>query len=108
MTVFLLSFAGIPLTAGFIGKWTVFASAWRGGYGWLVVVAVLASLVAAYFYLRLIGVMFAGEPAAKSYVGEASGWTWVPVAIGAAATIILGILPDAVLSMVSSLGAFLR
>lgn len=108
MTVFLLSFAGIPLTAGFIGKWTVFASAWRGGYGWLVVVAVLASLVAAYFYLRLIGVMFAGEPAANSYVGEASGWTWVPVAIGAAATIMLGILPDAVLSMVSSLGAFLR
>ena len=41
-------------------------------------------------------------------MGEASGWTWVPVAIGAAATIILGILPDAVLSMVSSLGAFLR
>ena len=108
MSLFLLSFAGIPLTAGFIGKWTVFASAWRGGFGWLVVVAVLVSLVAAYFYLRLIVVMFSGEPAAESYVGEASGWTWVPVIIGAAATVFLGILPDAVLSLTSSLGSFLR
>jgi len=108
MSLFLLSFAGIPLTAGFIGKWTVFASAWRGGFGWLVVVAVLVSLVAAYFYLRLIVVMFSGEPAAESYVGEASGWTWVPVIIGAAATVFLGILPDAALTLTSSLGTFLR
>ena len=71
-------------------------------------VAVLVSLVAAYFYLRLIVVMFSGEPAAESYVGEASGWTWVPVIIGAAATVFLGILPDAVLSLTSSLGSFLR
>lgn len=108
MSLFLLSFAGIPLTAGFIGKWTVFESAWRGGFGWLVVVAVAASLVAAYFYLRLMVVMFSGTPAQGSFVAEASGWTWVPVAIGAAATLILGILPDTVLSVASSLGTFLR
>ena len=54
----MLSFAGIPLTGGFIGKWAVFSAAWRGGYWWLVLAAVLFSLVAAYFYLRVIVVMF--------------------------------------------------
>jgi len=108
MSVFLLSFAGIPLTAGFIGKWAVFAAAWRGGYSWLVVVAVLVSLVAAYFYLRLIVVMFGGTPARNSFVSEASGWTWVPVLIGAAATVLLGVLPDSVLSIAAGLGTFLR
>ncbi len=108
MSVFLLSFAGIPLTAGFIGKWAVFAAAWRGGYSWLVVVAVLVSLVAAYFYLRLIVVMFGGTPARESYVGEASGWTWVPVLIGAAATVVLGVLPDSVMSIAAGMGTFLR
>ena len=108
MSLFLLSFAGIPLTAGFIGKWMVFEAAWRGGYGWLVVVAIAASLVAAYFYLRLMVVMFSGTPAKGSFVAEASGWTWAPVAIGAAATLLLGVLPDTVLAFTSSLGTFLR
>lgn len=108
MSLFLLSFAGIPLTAGFIGKWTIFAAAWRGGYSWLVVVAVLVSLVAAYFYLRLIAVMFGKAPAANTFVSQASGWTWFPVLVSAAATVVLGIAPDSLLSLTSSLGIFLR
>ena len=108
MSLFMLSFAGIPLTAGFIGKWAVFTAAWRGGYGWLVVVAVLASLVAVYLYLRLIVVMFAGEPAKGTYVGNASGWTWIPVAIGAVATLWLGIIPDQVMQLATFAGGFLR
>ncbi len=108
MSLFLLSFAGIPLTAGFIGKWTVFAAAWRGGYGWLVVTGVIVSLVAAYFYLRLMYVMVGGEPAKNTFVAEASGWTWVPVIVGAVATLALGVAPDAVLSTATKLGTFLR
>ena len=108
MALFLLSFAGIPLFAGFVGKWLVFAAAWRGGFGWLVVVAVLVSLVAAYFYLRLIAVMFGGTPSRESFVAQASGWTWVPVVICAAATVWFGIAPDSVLSVASSLGSFRR
>ena len=50
----MLSFAGIPLTGGFIGKWAVFSAAWRGGYSWLVLAAVAFSIVAAYVYLRVI------------------------------------------------------
>ena len=106
--LFLLSFAGIPLTGGFIGKWTVFASAWRGGYSWLVIIAVLASLIAAYFYLRLIAVMFIGEPAKGTFVGQASAWTWIPIVVGAVATLFLGLFPDQLLHLESLNGTFLR
>ena len=61
-SVFLLSFAGIPLTSGFIGKWAVFAAAWTGGAHWLVVVAVVISVVAAFFYIRVIVLMFFTDP----------------------------------------------
>ena len=61
-SLFMLSFAGIPLTSGFIGKWAVFAAAWSGGEEWLVVVAVVISVVAAFFYIRVIVLMFFSEP----------------------------------------------
>src|SRR5690606_22903602 len=55
---FLLAFAGIPLTSGFIGKYAVFAAAGEAGAWPLVVVGVLASAVAAFFYVRVIVLMF--------------------------------------------------
>ena len=57
-TAFLLSFAGIPLTAGFIGKFAVFSAAVAGGAWPLAVVGVLASAAAAFFYVRVIVLMF--------------------------------------------------
>lgn len=108
MALFMLSFAGIPLTGGFIGKWAVFTAAWQGGFWWLVVIAVLCSLVAAYFYLKVVVVMFGGKPAKGSFVGQASGWTWIPVIIGALGTVWLGILPDSVMQLASFAGGFLR
>ncbi len=108
MSLFLLSFAGIPPTAGLMGKWAVFAAAWRGGYWWLVVIAVLTSLVAAYIYLKVIVIMFARPPAPNTYVGEASLWTWIPIVVGAVATVVLGIAPDLLLGPASLLGTFLR
>ncbi len=107
-SLFMLSFAGIPLTGGFIGKWAVFTAAWRGGYWWLVVVAVLASLVAVYFYLRVVVVMFGGQAAKGVYVGNASAWTWIPVIVGAVGTLWLGLLPDSVMQLASFAGGFLR
>ena len=56
--LFLLSFAGIPLTAGFAGKFAVFAAAAQGGATALVIVGVLASAAAAFFYVRIIVLMF--------------------------------------------------
>lgn len=63
-SVFLLSFAGIPLTAGFIGKFTAFKVAVDGGLWWLAVLAVLCSAVAVFFYVRIVVLMFFVDPAA--------------------------------------------
>src|SRR6185369_14605768 len=70
MTVFMLSLAGVPLTAGFIGKLYVFTAALSAGYGELVVVGVLTSAVATFYYLRIIAAMWmrpadAGAPAIR-------------------------------------------
>lgn len=108
MALLMLSFAGIPLTAGFIGKWAVFSAAWQGGYSWLVVAGVLLSLVAAYVYLKVIVVMFFGEPAPGVQVAKASALTWVPVAVGALATIYLGLFPGPLLDLVTAASTFLR
>jgi NADH-quinone oxidoreductase subunit N len=58
MWAFMLGFAGFPLTGGFVGKFYVFAAAYRHGSTWLVVVGVLATLVSLYYYLGLVRAMF--------------------------------------------------
>lgn len=57
-SLFLLAFAGIPLTSGFVSKFAVFKAAGEGGAIPLVVVGVIASAIAAYFYVRVIVLMF--------------------------------------------------
>jgi NADH-quinone oxidoreductase subunit N len=61
LSLFLLSLLGMPLTAGFMGKVMVFTNAVRQGYVWLVVIGVLNTAISAYYYLRLIVVMFFRE-----------------------------------------------
>src|SRR5690606_3844199 len=102
------SFAGIPLTSGFIGKWVVFAAAWGGGYGWLVIVAVLVSVVTAVFYFGIIVSMFFGEPAESSEVVEPSIPTLLAVAIGIAVTFIAGVVPGPLLELAAKAGEFVR
>ena len=87
--------AGIPLTAGFIGKWNVFSAAWSGGYWPLVVAGVLVSAVAAYFYVRVIVLMFFTDPAdgAGPAIAVPGTVTTVVIAATAAATVVLGIVP---------------
>ena len=94
MTLFMLSFAGIPLTGGFIGKLQIFLAGWAGGYQWLVLVAVLLSLVAAFIYLRFIAVMFFREPAEAAEgvtVDKASWMTWLVIIVGVLGTLALGL-----------------
>ncbi|WP_019135020.1 NADH-quinone oxidoreductase subunit NuoN [Cellulomonas massiliensis] len=62
-TLFLLSFAGIPLTAGFIGKFSVFSAAVEGGAWPLALVGVLSSAAAVFFYVRIVVLMYFTEPA---------------------------------------------
>ena len=70
MSLFLLSFAGIPLTAGFIGKLSVFTAAMESGLGGLVVLAMVATAITAFFYLRIVVVMYFADPAGQSRSGR--------------------------------------
>lgn len=62
MTVFLLSLAGMPLTAGFVGKLFLFGSAIQAGYGWLALIGIVASVISFAYYLRVIVAMYMREP----------------------------------------------
>jgi NADH-quinone oxidoreductase subunit N len=106
---FLLSMAGIPLTSGFTGKWAVFTAAAKGGAWPLVVIAVLLSVVAAFFYLRVIVLMYFADPVGDGpTVAVPSVLTVAVIAVGLAATIVLGIVPGPVLDLAAQAGAFIR
>src|SRR5204862_4979684 len=66
MLIFLLSLAGIPPTAGFIGKYYLFAAAIETGHNTLAVVAVLNAAISIYFYLRIVVAMFMREATEKT------------------------------------------
>jgi NADH-quinone oxidoreductase subunit N len=61
MAVFMMGFLGFPLTGGFIGKFYAFAAAWDGGFWWLIVVGVIATMISAYYYLGVVRAMFFRE-----------------------------------------------
>lgn len=106
--LFLLSLAGIPLTAGFMGKFAVFSAAAEGGAILLVIVGVLASAVAAFFYVRVIVLMFftAPEGSQTSVVGS-EGLSAFAIAVAAAGTFVLGVVPGPVLELASGAARFL-
>lgn len=109
MTIFLLSFAGIPLTGGFIGKLAAFVSAWQGGFWWLVLVAILFSVVSAYAYFRLTVVMFFQDATDDAVdIGDASPGTWIVIWVSAIATIALGVAGGPLLDVISAAAGFLR
>lgn len=107
--LFLLSFAGIPLTAGFIGKFAVFNAGIAGGAAPVVVVGVLASAIAAFFYVRVIVLMFFTAPADDGpTVVIPSVFTSMVIGVGVALTLIVGILPQPFLDMADKASIFVR
>ncbi|NLU72514.1 NADH-quinone oxidoreductase subunit NuoN [Streptomyces sp. HNM0575] len=107
--VFLLAFAGIPLTSGFAGKFAVFKAAAEGGAGALVVVGVIASAIAAFFYIRVIVLMFLSEPKADGpTVAVPSVWTTSAITVGVLVTVVLGVAPQYFLDLASQAGVFVR
>ncbi|OMC06059.1 NADH-quinone oxidoreductase subunit N [Mycobacterium sp. NS-7484] len=108
-SLFLLAFAGIPLTSGFVGKFAVFKAAGEGGAIPLVIVGVIASAVAAYFYVRVIVLMFfTDSPDDAPEVVVPSGPTTAVVALTAAVTFLLGALPQPLLDLANHAETFLR
>jgi NADH-quinone oxidoreductase subunit N len=107
--LFLLALAGIPLTSGFIGKFAVFSAAVEGDVAWLAVVGVLASAVAAFFYIRVVVLLFFSDPAPDGpSVSVPSIFTVLSLAICTAATVLLGIFPQPVLDLAAEASVFLR
>jgi NADH-quinone oxidoreductase subunit N len=107
MALFLLALAGIPLTAGFTGKFAVFRAAIEAGAWPLTVVALLASAVAAFFYLRVIVLMYFSPPAADGpTVGVPGLPTTLVLAVTTTATLVLGIVPGSVLDLAERAAIF--
>jgi len=107
--LFLLSFAGIPLTSGFIGKLTVFSAAFDSGEWALVVIGLLASAIAAFFYVRVIVLMFFSEPSdPAASVGVPGAGTTAVITVAAVLTVILGVLPGPVLDLALLASEFVR
>jgi NADH-quinone oxidoreductase subunit N len=106
---FLLAMAGIPLTSGFVGKWAVFQVALSAGAWPVVVIAILSSIVAAFFYVRVIVLMYFSEPVGEGpSITTPSVLTASAIAVGAAVTLVLGVVPGPVLDLAASAGQFLR
>jgi NADH-quinone oxidoreductase subunit N len=93
LTVFLLSLTGIPVSAGFVGKFYLFTAAVGAGYAVLAVVGMLTSVISAYYYLRVVVAMYMHEPAA----GEDP---WAPIGFGAGAAL------AAMVAVVLTLGVY--
>lgn len=107
-SLFLLAFAGIPLTSGFVSKFAVFKAAGEGGAIPLVVIGVIASAVAAYFYVRVIVLMFFTEPPDDApAVVVPSVLSTAVVTITAAITFALGALPQPLLDLANTANQFL-
>ena len=107
--LFLLAFAGLPPTSGLISKYSVFSAALDGGAPQVVVVGVLASVVAAFFYVRVIVLMFFTDPVADAAVVVApSMLTTIALTLGVAVTLVLGVAPQPVLDLASSAAGFVR
>lgn len=99
LTIFLLSLIGIPITGGFVAKFFVFNAALQGSHPLvgLVIIGVINSAVAAYYYLRVMVVMYMREPRDEAPVAPIPAGLGFALGLSLAATIYLGILPDRVL-----------
>ena len=104
MFVFLLSLGGIPPTAGFLGKYFLFAAAIQAGFGWLAIIAVLMSAVSMFYYLRLVVAMYLHEGREAEVVMTPS--LKFVAAVALVVTIVLGIVPAPLISQVESSSAW--
>jgi NADH-quinone oxidoreductase subunit N len=99
-TIFLLSFIGVPLTGGFFAKFYVFKAALDANLVWLTVLGLLNSAVAAFYYLRLLVVMYMQEPGESTAdLPPVSLGTRAAIWASAALTLVLGMFPSVVLDV---------
>jgi NADH-quinone oxidoreductase subunit N len=106
---FLLAFAGIPLTSGFIGKFSIFSAAYESGAKGVVIAGVLSSAIAAFFYIRVIVLMFFTDPVQDGTSVELpSVLTRITIIFSILVTIVLGVYPAPLLNFITQLATFIR
>jgi NADH-quinone oxidoreductase subunit N len=98
MLILMFSLAGIPPTAGFFAKLSVLQAALEAGYAWLVVVAVLLSVVGAFYYLRMVKIMYMDAPVGEITLDGRLETRWL-LSATAIVTLILGIVPGPLMTL---------
>lgn len=101
MTVFMLSFTGIPPTLGLVGKFYLFRAALEAGFVWLAVIGVLTSLISAYYYLRVVVIMYMREGQPKTWQDD---WQNLVTSTTAVLTVVLSLVPAIVFALVANAG----
>ncbi|HZC80415.1 MAG TPA: proton-conducting transporter membrane subunit, partial [Nitrospiraceae bacterium] len=101
MLIFMVSLAGIPPTAGFIGKFYVFMAAVEAGMAWLAAIALVFAAVSAYYYMRVVMVMYMRDPDPSSVAPprlvHSPALSFV-LACAVAGVILFGIFPNPLVS----------
>ena len=107
--LFLLAFAGIPLISGFIGKFSIFSAAYESGAKGVVIAGVLSSAIAAFFYIRVIVLMFFTDATEDGTSVEVpSVLTRSTIVIAGLVTLALGIYPAPLLNFITDIATFIR
>jgi len=98
LSLCLISLIGMPPAAGFMAKFYIFSGAVQNGLLWLVIIAVLNSVISAYYYLRVVKVMWFGEPASEEKV-PSSGALRVALFLSCLGVLLLGIIPGYIMDL---------
>jgi NADH-quinone oxidoreductase subunit N len=103
LSIYLLSLLGLPVTAGFFGKFYIFKAAVNSNLIWLAVLMAINSVIGAYYYLRVIVVMYMREPSAEAAAAAPVNFPLpvnVVLAITAIGTILFGVLPNPIINFI--------
>lgn len=100
MALCMFSLAGVPPTIGFVAKFYVFTAAWQAGLGWLALVGVITSAIAAFFYLRIIVQMFMREPARELRAFRFDPALMLGIGLATIGILVLGIIPTPMIELV--------
>ena len=98
MTIMLLSLAGFPPTAGFVGKFYVFKSAVQAGHIWLVIVGAINTAISAFYYLRVVVTMYMREPEEELSFTAYPSTLVVGLILAAIGVLLIGVLPSLMLT----------
>jgi NADH-quinone oxidoreductase subunit N len=99
LAVFMVSLTGVPVTAGFVGKFYLFNAAVAAGWVVLALVGVVMSVVSAYYYLRVVVAMYMAEPVGEDAWSPVSPASAFALALSAALTLLLGVWPAPLLTL---------